>query len=213
LPSFETQTALDLDPNHKMGATVFISVDRNKAYGIAAGFFAIALERDITATTKAADGQVPSWTNQPLAIGAARLLWLLGVEPLPATAGPKPLPPGTAPQIGGQPGKPLPPGWVQVGGMMETQGLFDRQNALLKQFAPAAISKHSLTTATVQDFVTQLRHTMAPCSTFRVREASASLVSLRFQCGSSALDVTYSVEPNAPHRIASVSASASADPY
>jgi CubicO group peptidase (beta-lactamase class C family) len=204
LPSFETQTALDLDPNHTMGATVLISVDRGMANNIAANFFAIALQRDITATTKAADGSIPSWTNERLAIGAARLLWMFGVEPLPLSDGPKPLPPGS---------KPLPPGWVKVGDVMETEELLDRQKALLSQFAPDVIHQPALALREVQDFVMQLRQGESPCSTFRVRAAESARASIRLRCGNSALDVKYKVEPTAPYRLTDVTTTGASDPY
>jgi CubicO group peptidase (beta-lactamase class C family) len=211
LSDWETDTALDLDPNHKMGATVLISTDRGKANAVINEFFATALQQDIAATTPGPQGENPSWNNQPLAISVARLLWLLGTDAPPGSGVPKKPSPGSIPKKG-KPGKPLPPGWVLVGNKIEMQALLDYQNLLLGQFTPASITDHSLTPLTVQAYVAQLRHGLPPCSTFRVRGVTNKLVDTLFSCGGQAIDVVATVG-GASHQIAVVSSKVSADPY
>jgi hypothetical protein len=203
LPNFETQTALDLDPDHKMGATVLISVDRNLAGGIVGRFFAIALEKDLTATTKMADGTLPSWTNQPLAIGVARLLYVSGVK-LPTEL----LAERTPPPIG-KPGAPLPFG--QHPPKPESDEVKQFKRAFLDHFTPAYRDKHGLAEGSVGSYVKELRNRIGACSTFRVRDAPMPhKVALRMRCAKgvagdeNVFDATLTVESSPPYRISAL---------
>jgi CubicO group peptidase (beta-lactamase class C family) len=207
---FESHSIINLNTSSTpgMGAIGLISVDRGGLPGFVSDLFNIGQQADADGEKSTSAGK-QSWNNVPLAIGVARLLWILGAQP-PAGAG--------TPKLINTPAKGAPPPVAPAGSTIvadgiktyeETKTLFNFQSQLMAQLSTA----NKLTPMTVQPFVTKLLNGESGCSTFRVRGATPHTAHLRIKCGSSALDAKLQITTTAPYLIDSITITPAAAAY
>jgi CubicO group peptidase (beta-lactamase class C family) len=196
---FESGTIIHMDPTLGMGAIGLISMDGGFMNTFVNDLYVIGQQADADGTKTNSDGQ-QSWNGVPLAIGVARLLWILGAQP-PSGAG--------SPKLINTPQKGAPPPVVPAGWTIVTDGVatYEEEKTLLSfqnQLVAQLSSANKLTPISVQPFVTKLLNGQSGCSTFRVRGATPHTAHLRIKCGSSALDAILQITTTAPYLIDSI---------
>jgi CubicO group peptidase (beta-lactamase class C family) len=210
-----------LNPSQKIGATGVISTDpfptvplnQTQPAGTDSNFMGTVVSSMLN-TAQGAD-TTTDWKTSPLAVGVARLLWLLGAKMPASTLGCKPAPHGRGP------GVPLYPG-MNKPDQCNQQALQQFEATMLDHFGRLYRAKHQLDSDSVVEHVFNiLRKDIGPCSTFRVRGAPApDRLRLRLQCapaqvaGLTSYDMTLTVETTVPYRIVAIDdAQLTADPF
>jgi CubicO group peptidase (beta-lactamase class C family) len=202
-----------LNPSQKIGATGVISTEpfptvpnnpnsSNKIPQPAGtdGNFMQTVVLGMLNTAQAAD-TTTDWKTSPLAVGVARLLWLLGAKRPTSTIGCFPHP---------HPG-PHGPYEPRTNAPCDKKALQGFADSLLAHFGREYIRDHHLGAESIIAHVDNLRQSGEDCSNFRVRGApSSSRVQLRLACspvppaGLTSHDLTLTVETFAPYRIAAI---------